>query len=271
MFEKYTISLIVIAIIFTLLEFVFPYRKIQKVFNKRATDFLYQIVNFKLVGGFMEMGVLFFYVYLLNLNMKPSFLSWNSLESYPTILVVILFILLFDFIEYVIHNLLHRISFLWEFHKVHHSIEHLDWWGNMYFHPMEIFFYKFISYLPVLFLCPDIPESIFFGIAIFRLLIGTFAHSNLDIDLGPFKYVLNNPKIHSWHHANDSRAINKNLGITFTFWDFIFGTGYYPKEESYPNKGLGFLNSVEYQSLWKQLLYPFHRCITFKTEKHRSS
>jgi sterol desaturase/sphingolipid hydroxylase (fatty acid hydroxylase superfamily) len=31
---------------------------------------------------------------------------------------------------------------LWEFHKVHHSIEELDWIGNFRFHWMEIVVYK---------------------------------------------------------------------------------------------------------------------------------
>jgi sterol desaturase/sphingolipid hydroxylase (fatty acid hydroxylase superfamily) len=270
MFEKYTISLVLIAIVFTLLEFLFPYRIIKKKIKKRIVDFFYQVVNFKLVGGMMEAGVLFFYVYLFQLNTKPSFLSWKNFEEYPVIVVALLFLILIDFIEYIVHNLLHRIPFLWEFHKVHHSIKHLDWWGNMLFHPMEIFFYKFISYLPLLFLCPDMPEQIIFGIAIFRLMVGSFAHSNLNVDLGLLKYIINNPKVHSWHHANDNRAINKNLGVTFTFWDFIFRTGYYPVNESFPNKGLGFLTVEDYQLVWRQILLPFFKCITFKAEKHRS-
>jgi len=43
-------------------------------------------------------------------------------------------VLVMDFSRYLIHNLLHRVPWLWEFHKVHHSIEELDWIGNWRFH-----------------------------------------------------------------------------------------------------------------------------------------
>jgi sterol desaturase/sphingolipid hydroxylase (fatty acid hydroxylase superfamily) len=38
-----------------------------------------------------------------------------------------LVILLGDFIIYWGHRLQHRVGFLWRFHSIHHSAEHLDW------------------------------------------------------------------------------------------------------------------------------------------------
>ena len=54
----------------------------------------------------------------------------------------IAFFLLKDFLEWCIHNLLHRVPWLWEFHKLHHTIEELDWIGNFRFHWMEVVIYE---------------------------------------------------------------------------------------------------------------------------------
>mgnify|MGYP001273654428 CR=1 FL=1 len=35
------------------------------------------------------------------------------------------------------------------------------------------------------------------------VLIGHLNHSNISLDYGLLKYVLNNPKMHIWHHAKD--------------------------------------------------------------------
>jgi sterol desaturase/sphingolipid hydroxylase (fatty acid hydroxylase superfamily) len=76
--------------------------------------------------------------------------------------------------------------------------------------------------------------------------------------------------VHCWHHANDERAINKNLGITFTFWDFIFNTAILPKDEAFPKKGLGFLNDSEYQPFMNQIFKPIMKLIQLKVEKQRA-
>ena len=41
----------------------------------------------------------------------------------------ILALVVIDFVQWVVHNLLHRFSFLWRFHQVHHSVQdgEMDW------------------------------------------------------------------------------------------------------------------------------------------------
>ena len=59
------------------------------------------------------------------------------------------FLVLADFLQWCIHNLLHRVPWLWTFHKVHHSIDTMDWLGNWRFHWMEIVVYKALQWLPL--------------------------------------------------------------------------------------------------------------------------
>ena len=62
------------------------------------------------------------------------------------------FFLLKDFIQWNIHRLLHNVPWLWEFHKLHHSIERLAGIGNFRFYWAEIVVYKTLSYLPLVIL-----------------------------------------------------------------------------------------------------------------------
>jgi len=49
--------------------------------------------------------------------------------------------------------------------------------------------------------------------------------------LGPLKYILNSPEMHAWHHVHpDHGPQDRNFGITFVAWDWLFGTAFLPAE-----------------------------------------
>ena len=80
--------------------------------------------------------------------------NWNLLPQSPAWVQFVVFFILADFLEWCVHNLLHRISWMWEFHKLHHSITIMDWIGNFRFHWMEILIYRTFKYLPLIILGP---------------------------------------------------------------------------------------------------------------------
>src|SRR4029450_1338971 len=59
------------------------------------------------------------------------------------------FLVVSDFVQWCVHNLLHRVPWLWSFHKVHHAITTMDFVGNFRFHWMEIVVYKSVLWLPL--------------------------------------------------------------------------------------------------------------------------
>jgi sterol desaturase/sphingolipid hydroxylase (fatty acid hydroxylase superfamily) len=87
----------------------------------------------------------------------------------------------------------------------------------------------------------------------FTILIGHLNHANIALDYGPLKYILNNPKMHIWHHAKHmpaSRPNGVNFGITLSLWDYLFGTNHIPSDgrdidlgfdgiEKYPDDFIG--------------------------------
>jgi Fatty acid hydroxylase len=47
--------------------------------------------------------------------------------------------------------------------------------------------------------------------------------------LGKLQYFINGPEMHRWHHSDDEgKEYQNNYGTKFAFWDWIFGTAYYP-------------------------------------------
>jgi sterol desaturase/sphingolipid hydroxylase (fatty acid hydroxylase superfamily) len=174
------------------------------------------------------------------------------------------FFVIKDLCEWGVHNLLHRVPWMWSFHKVHHSIEQLDWIGNFRFHWMEIVVYRGLTYLPLAIL--GVESRVILAIAVVSTLIGHLNHSNLYISWGPLRYVLNSPRMHVWHHDREWPAEHPrgvNFGISLSLWDWVFGTAWWPKcnesRQQQPRR-LGF-DGLEHfpRSLVGRLLYPFSK------------
>jgi sterol desaturase/sphingolipid hydroxylase (fatty acid hydroxylase superfamily) len=58
-----------------------------------------------------------------------------------------------------------------------------------------------------------------------------YGHSNIN---GPrwTGYFITTPHFHAWHHSTELRAWNKNFGRDFVFFDYLFGSAFYPKDEA---------------------------------------
>jgi sterol desaturase/sphingolipid hydroxylase (fatty acid hydroxylase superfamily) len=184
-------------------------------------------------------------------------LDASPVASWPFLTQFFVLLVLADFLQWCVHNLLHRVPWFWTFHKVHHSIETMDWIGNWRFHWMEIVVYRTLQWLPLAWLGAS-PEAAF-AVAVVTTIWGDLNHANLDIGLGPLGYVLNSPRMHLWHHdASSEGGAAKNFGIVFSVWDFLFGTAYWPRERS-PER-IGYPEMAEMpRSLAGQVLWPLAR------------
>jgi sterol desaturase/sphingolipid hydroxylase (fatty acid hydroxylase superfamily) len=166
-----------------------------------------------------------------------DFLNWLGFDnivaieisSWPKWLQLLLLFILADFIQWTVHILLHRVPWLWEFHKVHHSVKEMGFAAHLRFHWMEKIIYNTIQYIPLAMIGFGIQE--FLLVHLFALAIGHFNHSNIRVPLGPFKYIFNNPQMHIWHHAKHIPSkTGVNFGISLSIWDYLFRTNYIPKD-----------------------------------------
>ncbi len=160
-----------------------------------------------------------------------------------------LVILAYDFGFTMLHYAFHRFPFLWRFHRVHHSAEHLTPLTVARFHLVEYVLIKIVEGFTLglifglfYFLLPDAIDIYkVFGLSLFGILfssIGVFRHSHIWISYGPLSYIFCSPAMHQIHHSKEERHLDKNLSQIFSFWDYMLGTLYIPKEREYFAVGL---------------------------------
>jgi sterol desaturase/sphingolipid hydroxylase (fatty acid hydroxylase superfamily) len=255
---------LVISFFCWILERLFPWRKEQKAFRKQiGQDIVWLIFNGHFAGvmlAYLTYWVIHQINNILFLWNFPAPEQFNLLIAGPGWIQFIFYFLLSDFVEWIVHNLLHRVPWMWEFHKLHHSILELDWIGNFRFHWMEIIIYRVVKYFPLVVL--GVESSIILLIAIIATLIGHLNHSNLKMDYGIFRYILNSPRFHVWHHDNILQGQHgQNFAIVFSIWDWIFKTAYYPSDKEQPDS-LGFETIAKFpKSFIKRFFYPITRNI----------
>lgn len=244
-----------------ILERIAPWRPQQKPFRKGFwQDVVWLVFNGHYLGLILAMVtghvIQLFNSFLFKVGL-PVPESLALLSSAPLWLQFIVFFILKDFIEWNIHRLLHNVPWLWEFHKLHHSIEELDWIGNFRFHWGEVVVYKTLSYLPLVILGVD--GTVILIIAVIGTLMQDLNHANLPISWGPFRYLINSPKMHVWHHdvALHGKG-GQNFGIVLSVWDWIFRTVYWPDHVDKPPK-LGFkdMETTYPNGVFGRFVYPF--------------
>jgi len=254
---NYLYWLIGISLFFYGLELTMPWRKDQPRIRKDFwLDAFYMFFNFflfSLVGYYAISNV---FVHLFN-----DFLGLFGIENlvaieistWPVWAQLLTLFILRDFIHWNVHRLLHRVPKLWEFHKVHHSVEQMGFAAHLRFHWMETIVYRTIEYIPLAMIGFGIQE--FLLVHLFALAIGHFNHSNIRVPLGPFKYLFNNPQMHIWHHAKHIPSkTGVNFGISLSIWDYLFGTHYIPRDGR--DEPLGFDDMDKFPSKLKdQLVY----------------
>ena len=123
---------------------------------------------------------------------------------------------------------------------------------------MESIVYKTIQYIPLTMLGFGLLDL--FVVHIITIAIGHLNHSNLNLSYGPLKYLINNPKMHIWHHAKKlpENSYGVNFGISLSLWDYLFGTDYIPSDGR--DVELGFENDENYpDGFVKQIADPFSK------------
>lgn len=229
--HNYFWALVFISFFFYALELIKPWRKDQpKIRQDFWLDGFYMFFNFFIFSliGFNAISNVFveFFNDFLGVFGVTNWVA-ISVVSMPPIYKLLIMFFLRDFIQWNVHRLLHRVSILWEFHKVHHSVKQMGFAAHLRYHWMETIVYRTIEYIPLGMIGFGLQD--FFAIHIIALSIGHFNHSNFKMPLGPLKYILNNPQMHIWHHAKElPNQYGANFGISLSLWDYLFKSNYIP-------------------------------------------
>lgn len=259
-YTNYFWGLILISLFVWALEIAFPWRKNQSIIRKDFwLDAFYMFFNFFIfaifINGFYKLLGLFF----SDFGISARSLSIVELGAMPASLQLLVFFVVLDFVQWFTHILLHRYPFLWEFHKVHHSVKEMGFAAHLRYHWMENILYKPLKTIGVMVLGGFEPEQAYI-VHFAAISIGHFNHSNIKITWGPLKYIVNNPVMHLYHHAYalPDGSYGKNFGISLSLWDYIFKTNYIPDASG--TIELGFKGDNQFpKGFWGQNGYGFKK------------
>ena len=250
-----------ISLVVWSLELVFPWRKNQAAiredfwldgFYMFFNFFLFSLIGYNAVSN-VAVEVFNDFLALFGITNLVAF----QIASWPVWSQFLLLFVLADFIQWNVHRWLHYSPWLWEFHKVHHSVEQMGFAAHLRYHWMETIIYKSVQYIPLSMIGFGLDD--FFILHLVTILIGHLNHANVKITYGPLKYVLNNPVMHLWHHAKEIPAERNgvNYGISLSLWDYLFGTAYIPNQNA--NEQLGFVDQETFpKTFFQQLIHPWN-------------
>lgn len=242
-------SLLLLCLIFRPLEWAFPAKKDQKFLRPEWwTDLCFFLGQYLLWGGAVLWLLSRFADWLDTL--APMALR-HAVAAQPWWLQAVEVVLLSDFFIYWGHRLQHRVPFLWRFHSIHHSAEHLDWLAAHREHPLDTVYTMGLINLPALLL--GFPLETLAGLITFRGIWAIYIHSNVRLPIGPLRWLIGAPELHHWHHDRARDA--GNYANISPLMDLLFGTYRCPDHEP---EAFGIHEPIA-RSYLGQLLHPFRR------------
>ncbi|MBC7785809.1 MAG: sterol desaturase family protein [Burkholderiales bacterium] len=243
------LSFLFLIVVFWPLEWAFPAKNGQRFFRKEWwTDLCFFLGQYLLWSGAVLWVLMHFGTWIQAIT-PATFRA--QVAGQPWWLQAIEVIVLSDFLIYWGHRLQHNVGFLWRFHSIHHSAEHLDWLAAHREHPIDTVYTMGLINLPAFVL--GFPLETLAGVIAFRGVWAIYIHSNVRLPIGPLRMLIGAPELHHWHHDRDRRA--GNYANISPLMDIIFGTYKCPGHE--PERfGIDEPISRHYPG---QMLHPFRR------------
>ena len=219
------LSVVVLALVFYPLEKSFPARPGQRIFRPEwFVDLCFMLGQYLLWSGLVLSALLFIRDHV-GMILPDGFRA--MVASQPWWAQAVEVVLLSDFTIYWGHRIQHNVDFLWRFHAVHHTAEHLDWLAAHREHPLDGLYTQTLINLPAFIL--GFPLETLAGLVAFRGLWAIYIHSNVRLPIGPLRWFIGAPELHHWHHSKERYGVNyANLS---PLMDIVFGTYHCPNHE----------------------------------------
>jgi sterol desaturase/sphingolipid hydroxylase (fatty acid hydroxylase superfamily) len=230
----------------------------------------------KIIDGFLVMPAVLItalccegYNSLLHLVFS-SFQCIQFSLFYASICTIVMFFVV-EFSDFLCHYSEHKVPFLWELHKVHHSAQTLNPLTSKRGHPVEVVLEAVVKGL-----LTAMPGGLFmflFGLSVVEatslswvaskvfvlLTLDPLKHSHLPISLGIFDRFLISPHMHQIHHSKVKAHWDKNFGTNLSIFDWMLGTAYKPCRGEKPIFGISGLSDetlMKYNSLYGAYVEP---------------
>jgi sterol desaturase/sphingolipid hydroxylase (fatty acid hydroxylase superfamily) len=229
------LQLLVITLIFVPLQ---RWRPVEPVRDKATirTDVLYTCIHrlglFRL-AMFFTVGILMSDGWgWLRVQGWPT---WHLDDVWPSITDVgwvslLLYLVVFDFVEYWIHRGQHQFNWWWSLHSLHHAQRQLTVWSDNRNHLFDDMIRD--TLLVILAQIIGVAPAQFVAIVVITQLSESFQHANLRLWFGQWgERLWISPRFHRLHHGvgigheSAGKVLGgHNFGVLLPWWDMLFGT-----------------------------------------------
>jgi sterol desaturase/sphingolipid hydroxylase (fatty acid hydroxylase superfamily) len=189
---------------------------------------LFRLVMFFTLGALMDNA-------LHGLRLQ-GFASWHLDAFWPGVsdqpwVSFLLYLVVFDLVDYLIHRGQHHWRVWWPLHAVHHSQRQLTVWSDSRNHLLDDVIRSAI--LAVVGLLVGIAPEQFVAVVVCTQLVESLSHANVRLSFGPILgRLLVSPAYHRLHHriglghesAGEGSLGGHNFAVLFPWWDLLFGT-----------------------------------------------
>jgi len=233
------VGLIQIAVLLAVIGPLQRWRPAEPVVDRRAirTDVLYTLIH-RL--GLFRLGMFFLLQPLFDdgLGLLRG-AGWGTLhldELWPGVtdvpwVALVMYLVVLDFVEYLIHRGQHRFDWWWGLHSLHHSQRQMTMWSDNRNHLLDDILHDTIIVLVAQLI--GVAPGQFIAIVAFTQLSESLQHANLRLGFGALgERLWVSPRFHRVHHAigighesaGPSTLGGRNFGVLLPWWDMLFRT-----------------------------------------------
>jgi sterol desaturase/sphingolipid hydroxylase (fatty acid hydroxylase superfamily) len=159
--------------------------------------------------------------------------SWADTHSFgllnvwhlPAPVRLVIAVLLLDLWTYAWHRTNHHVSFLWRFHRTHHTELAMDVTSAVRFHFGEIVLSGLLRIPLIILLGLQFHELVVYEMLLFGIV--QFHHANIRLPKTVdcvLSWFIASPGFHRVHHSQDLKKANSNYSSFLSVWDRIFRT-----------------------------------------------
>ena len=249
--DWFVLGVLSTAAVFVPLERAFALRREQGAFRRGwLTDTQYFFASHVLTQV-MSVAVLAPAVALGAVLAIPQ--AQAAVQSLPLLVQFGLAVLVADLAQYAVHRAFHVVPILWRFHKVHHSVEVMDWLAGSRLHLVDVIVTRGLVLLPLVVLGFDqIAVYAYLALVSFH---AVFIHANFAPRVRWLERWIATPRFHHWHHGIEEEARDVNFAVHLPMIDRWFGT-YHMPDGRWP-EGYGIPGERAPEGWARQLLWPF--------------
>lgn len=185
-----------------------------------ATNIFFTLTT--IIVNFAMAGILTFTALWVEAN-AFGILNWTNASN---LVIATVGLLLMDLIgAYAAHWIEHHIKWMWQFHVIHHTDQHVDTTTANRHHPGESVIRFVFTTAAVLIV--GAPIWLIFLYQTLSVVLTQFNHSNLKMPEAldrVLRLVFCTPNMHRTHHHYRQPYSDTNYGNIFSLWDRIFRT-----------------------------------------------